>query len=294
MTNHQSLRDRLAEHDLSELFDRAVATREPCIPLKSSESAPVPIGASKLGGLPDLPPGTPWPRRGERPLMFLAQFNLADLPKPDVQPGLPASGLLSFWYDTADEPWGFDPKDRGSFQVLYTDAPTDQLHRTDLPEFVRGDLDHDPHWEWKPFSECGIQTSGPLDYNLDRLKEDLYDADNDESQDLAERLDDMLSEPKGFHRLLGWADTIQGEMTLNCQLVSNGIYLGRAIPEADKARADQLATGAPDWTLLLQLDTDEDGPGWMWGDAGRLYYWIRKQDLARADFSNVWGVLQCY
>jgi uncharacterized protein YwqG len=31
----------------------------------------------------------------------------------------------------------------------------------------------------------------------------------------------------------------------------------------------------------------------MWGDLGRLYYWIRLQDLARADFSGVWMVLQC-
>lgn len=296
MTNHDSLRDRLAEYDLSDLYGRAAATREPCVPFTSSEPAPVSVGASKLGGLPDLPPGTPWPRRGERPLMFLAQFNLADLPKPDSNPGLPVSGLLSFWYDTADEPWGYDPKHRGSFQVLYTDTPTQQLRRTDLPEFVRGDLDHDPHWDWKVFSECPIHTVEPFDYNLDRLKEELYDAGDagdDESRDLAERLDDMLSEQTGLHRLLGWADTVQGEMTRECQLVSNGIDLGGHVP-IDKARAEQLATGAPDWTLLLQLDTDEEGPGWMWGDCGRLYFWIRKQDLARADFSSIWGVLQSY
>lgn len=295
MANHQSLRDRLAEHDLSDLYDRAVATREPCIPFTSAEPAPVPIGKSKLGGLPDLTLGAPWPRRGERPLMFLAQFNLADLPKPHIQPGLPASGLLSFWYDTADEPWGYDPKHRGSFQVLYTDAPTDQLRRTDLPEFIRGDLDHDPHWDWKPFQECAIRTSEPFDYNLNRLKEELYeagDAGDDECQDLAERLDDILSESDGCHRLLGWADQIQGEMASECQLVSNGIYLGGDQP-IDQARADELAPGVADWTLLLQLDTDDDGPEWMWGDCGRLYFWIRKQDLARADFSNIWGVLQC-
>ena len=31
----------------------------------------------------------------------------------------------------------------------------------------------------------------------------------------------------------------------------------------------------------------------MWGDVGKLYFWIRKQDLARRDFSNVWMIMQC-
>jgi uncharacterized protein YwqG len=32
----------------------------------------------------------------------------------------------------------------------------------------------------------------------------------------------------------------------------------------------------------------------MWGDAGRLYFWIRKQDLAEQSFDAVWAILQCY
>jgi uncharacterized protein YwqG len=44
--------------------------------------------------------------------------------------------------------------------------------------------------------------------------------------------------------------------------------------------------------LLLQVDSDD--VGMMWGDGGRLYFWIREQDARRADFSNVWMILQCY
>lgn len=32
----------------------------------------------------------------------------------------------------------------------------------------------------------------------------------------------------------------------------------------------------------------------MWGDAGMLYYWIRRQDLAQGNFDNVWMTMQCY
>lgn len=31
----------------------------------------------------------------------------------------------------------------------------------------------------------------------------------------------------------------------------------------------------------------------MWGDVGRLYYWIRREDLAQRRFDKVWLVLQC-
>ncbi len=53
--------------------------------------------------------------------------------------------------------------------------------------------------------------------------------------------------------------------------------------------------GAKDWILLLQVDTDDDsdGPGWMWGDCGRIYFWIRRQDLAARRFDRAWTVLQC-
>src|SRR5262245_33604674 len=52
-------------------------------------------GATRFGGLPDLPPGTQWPVApgGER-LMFLAQLDLADLAKRGEGMGLPSSGLL--------------------------------------------------------------------------------------------------------------------------------------------------------------------------------------------------------
>ncbi len=45
--------------------------------------------------------------------------------------------------------------------------------------------------------------------------------------------------------------------------------------------------------MLLQIDTDEQGPDWMWGDMGCLYFWIRKQDLDERNFDRIWAVLQC-
>jgi uncharacterized protein YwqG len=53
-----------------------------------------------------------------------------------------------------------------------------------------------------------------------------------------------------------------------------------------------LAAGAIDWVLLLQIDSD-DATGMYWGDLGRIYVWIRKDDLRHGRFDAAWLVLQC-
>ena len=80
-------------------------------------------------------------------------------------------------------------------------------------------------------------------------------------------------------------------MQLECQLVSNGLYCGN--PSGyEGPRAEALREGAAAWRLLLQVDSEDD-VGMMWGDAGRLYYWIRDEDLAAQNWDASWLILQC-
>ncbi len=53
-----------------------------------------------------------------------------------------------------------------------------------------------------------------------------------------------------------------------------------------------LQAGAADWVMPAQVDSDDD-VGSMWGDAGKLYFAIRRQDLAAGAFDRTWLVLQC-
>lgn len=98
------------------------------LPIDTAElDAALPIGASKLGGCPDLPAGTPWPSRDERPMAFVAQIDLADI--ATLADGeLPPDGLLSFFSLFID--WGFGGSDSGS--VIHTPAPA-TLTRIALP-----------------------------------------------------------------------------------------------------------------------------------------------------------------
>jgi uncharacterized protein YwqG len=53
------------------------------------------VGASRLGGAPDLPPGATWPSNADGDLQFVAQLRLEQLAELDVHRRLPARGLLS-------------------------------------------------------------------------------------------------------------------------------------------------------------------------------------------------------
>ena len=84
---------------------------------------------------------------------------------------------------------------------------------------------------------------------------------------------------------------IQGEMEFECECQAKGVFEAYQL-ELEDPRRIELQRSAKDWRLLLQLDSDE-ALGFTWGDAGRLYFWIREEDLLRSHFEDVVCVLQC-
>jgi uncharacterized protein YwqG len=242
-------------------------------------------GSSKLGGMPDLPEGTAWPQCNGVPMALLAQLRMEDVAPYDLDGRLPKAGMLYFFYEAMGQAWGFDPKHQGNWAVIYHDGDPDKLRPavppTGLPKESR-------------FPACSltfhIEITLPSweSRGVERLK--LPEKERDAFIDL---VDAIRGEGHATHRLLGHPDTIQGDMTLECQLASHGIYVGNSEGYADPRRAT-LEPGADEWQLLLQVDSDEHNLGAMWGDCGRVYFWIRQDDLKRRDFGKIWLILQCY
>ena len=237
---------------------------------------------ARLGGLPLVPEGFVWPRYKESPLAFICQIDLSEVPVIAGEPGLPTRGYLSVFYDQEQSTWGFDPADRGSWRVFYWDVPRDAL----FPAAAPIGLYEQALFPAKPLSIVPIRTypgdSTPLIETL--LSEAQFDAYFD--------LRDSVYVGEPSHHLLGYPDAIQGDhMEVECQLASQGVYVGDGRGYRDERLAD-IREGASDWRLLLQIDSDDDAD-FMWGDVGRLYFWIRRSDLARAHFDDVWMVLQC-
>lgn len=87
------------------------------VPLDPDEGD-LPVGASKLGGSPDLG-SRRWPEREGERLVFVAQINFADVHPHDEDGLLPASGLLSFFVRSPDTFTDLHDVDGDPYEVVY-------------------------------------------------------------------------------------------------------------------------------------------------------------------------------
>jgi uncharacterized protein YwqG len=230
--------------------------------------------------MPDLPASTEWPEYKGVPQSFIAQINLAETHEYDLRGRLPRSGILSFFYDSAQGVWGFDPSDKDGWEVLYTEDSVNLAPRAfpdGLPAQGR-------------FRPVALRPEGEITYPRSELSElEALGLDADEGGTYEE----LIEEGEGsIHRLLGHPNPIQGDMQLECQLVSHGLYLGNASGYREPMAAE-LRPGAVDWRLLLQIDSEEDAQ-MMWGDGGRIYYWMHKDAMRERQWDEARLVLQCY
>jgi uncharacterized protein YwqG len=98
------------------------------------------------------------------------------------------------------------------------------------------------------------------------------------------------------HKILGYADLVQGEMLTECERITRGLYCGdhKSYVDTPEDVKEDISGAATDWVLLFQMASiQEDDYELMFGDLGNLYFYIRKQDLKERNFDKVWLVLQC-
>lgn len=249
----------------------------------SSAQAEAPIGQSRIGGSPDLPVDLAWPVHGGKPLAFLAQLDLAELRRTLPHSPLPPDGYLWFFHG-ADQPWGFEPKDAGNSVVLFRPGSVALQSRADPADLPDGGRFHPCAIRVEAYDDLpDLEEDRPVGTALSEAQEEKY---------LAVR-DYLSSGGAGpSHKLLGFAQPIQGPMELECELVTHGLNCGDPAGYSDP-RAEELKKNRHQWRLLLQLDSD-DVSAMMWGDAGMLYFWIRDEDLRQHRFDRTWTILQCY
>lgn len=237
-------------------------------------------GQSKIGGLPDLPSNVTWPQLNGAPMGFVAQVRLADAHASDAAGLLPSTGVLSFFYDASQQTFGSDPKDKDGFKIFYFEQPATELKRIDLPT----DLPSQARYR-----VCSVdfdtELTLPLQPKLEIDSLQWSEADQQHYDTALQGLTSSVTHP--IHRMLGHPDTIQDDMRMQCQLAANGV----ADPGADPQKVAALSAGANDWVLLLQVDSNQS-VAMEWANAGMLYFWIRRQDLAARKFDQAWVVLQ--
>ena len=243
-------------------------------------STALPVGASRLGGQPDLPDGEAWPLLGDAPMSFVGQIRLEDVAPFDSNGWLPKTGLLSFFYDQNQETYGASPSDCGGWKVLYLSGGPASLRPRPFPDSLAQEA---------RFKVCALTPASEATLPGSPAQ---HLPDLQWSPDEVHRYEDLLANyPSAqdhtelHHRMFGHPEQIQDDMQLQSALYANNLE-----DPDDPAAAPFLARKA-DWKLLLQIDSDYNA-GMRWASSGRLYFWIELQALKALAFDRTWVVLQ--
>jgi hypothetical protein len=264
-----------------------------------------------LGGLPLLPEDVEWPEwKDHGPLYFVGALDCSQLPTADLDLPLPASGQLLFFY--------FDGLGEGS--VVYSDA--DSVVNGTRVLYVPEDAEiaeRAAPEEMTPFPRL-LLTGELIATAPDNENPALIAAYGDpsaaatycayptvdpEGTGFWEALDAIRREHRPQHQVGGYAMPVQGAVEPEGATVLYQTSLDQAAPEQnviapgavgeDGAAADGDAADEPDpaairelaaeLVLLAQVDSDSRS-GMSWADTGRLYWLIRRDDLAAGRFDK--------
>jgi hypothetical protein len=232
----------------------------------------LPMGGSRFGFVPDLPPGVAWPQHDGQPLMFLAQIDCSSLPH---WPGssLPVEGWL-YVFATFPE-LRLMPEKPWRYTVFHHVGPRDALVRQPkLPKgYVWGDV--------RTMNFAAVPVVARLAVDIDRQLVTGF-LDYGEAHELSEvtrELNLRSGETEAGH-LLGQVDHQADTATQDL----NSLIEVRDLHPVVSRFAEQPGGPGDDWIHFLTIHS----VGSMeWSDAGLLLFLMRRSDLTSGDFSNV-------
>lgn len=309
---------------LASRHDEILGLLRPTI-LYREHVAMTPIGATRMGGAPNLPPSLGWPTRPAYPdaarrrsepffpsasagrgadfqaaadrrtivvgtgasLPFLAQIDLVEASETqELDIDLPRSGRLLFFYDVRECPQGISRHDETGIRVVWDDTPVDALKRALPPEELAID--------GLILSEYRLVPEGTFtlpEYEAPAAASMLSREDTLAYSGLSRAGKADLYAASNF--LGGWGDPAMGwGRELACALARLDVWpaAGRPVPPGlmESALRQQ-----DDWCLLAEFDCGTFAPGDpraeyfmnLW-----LYFWIERTDLTARRFDRVWVI----
>jgi uncharacterized protein YwqG len=240
---------------------------------KKGAEAKIPLGATKLGGRPDLPDEIPWPAFSRRPLAFLAQIDLATMRVQGTPlPGLPNEGLLSLF-----SAWGWSSEDAGD-PAIPESGLRDQEGWTTV---LRTPVDNPLRRRQKPsglkhYTAAAVEPIAVMSLpnhehepNVQRLRW---------SPEVVRRFDEMQTEFRSaqMEHYLKTSDALTAPHQLGGYALFQQIYP----PELDSSRC-----------MLLQIGSDALTK-MMWGDGGELTFYADSTAIKQGRFERIWGTCQ--
>jgi hypothetical protein len=232
---------------------------------------------ARLGGSVDLSDGTPWPQwPGHGALQLVAEIDCAALTAFPLDIELPTSGRLLLFYvgdngDPDDLVGTWDPASLAGARLLHDPAPVTPGAPDGAVELTGVSVVTAPGYE-HPDLRRRFDPSGV---------DDAWDAHPVCSDDFHEALWERHDGPA--HQVGGYADPVQGPVEAEVAVAALG----------NPSWSDPaLAAESDRWELLVQVDSDDDA-GFLWGDAGMLYWLARTDDHGRTGLDQVSFTWQC-
>lgn len=250
--------------------------------VKPIEIAQQQVGASRIGGIPDLPDHMEWPYFEGQPHAFVAQINLGEIPDFPGRKLLPETGLLYFFFEPTHDFGLLLPPESQQFAVYFLDIPEANLAPRKPPDTLAA------RWHFRS-SEINfvIKETFPT-LGLDPLSGSFYD--DVAPLDVRWQISELVSEfmPRS-HRMFGHSRSFEGTLESICEYDRLRI----AYPELEKKEIAELyPQGVKNWELLLCVPSDGRlGIEWL-GDLPTIYFMIHHQDLQMRDFSQTWLAFQ--
>jgi hypothetical protein len=238
----------LPYRELFEKLDLAhLALRE------SPADGPLPRLATKLGGRPDLPPGTPWPSGdGGEPAQFGLQINFTDLAArfPGLLPWPSGGGMLQFFI-AYDEPRVVVHRDLDLLQPA--DGPVESL-----PEYAL---------EPEPGAALGNDQPPSRQEEIDALQQRLNPDEHAAFQAWA-----YPDEPT--YQLGGSTFWIQESYVWTAPLAEQGLNPFKESQGESAAEYYGRSERAYEqgWRFMLQFGSMDDDHEYMFGDCGVFYF----------------------
>lgn len=276
------------------------------------------LGATRFGGLPDLPGGTAWPSApgGER-LTFLAQLDLADVARQAGPSALPAEGLLSIFAGDLQGP----PETRAAailtppgVALVRMQAPPKDDASYDFsmlkPVAVRFETGLTLPYGDRLFEDA-VQAAAPGGF-MDTLSDAVFAKDRLEGPDklIAQILGHGLMVLENLHgriamqeldhpgeeNLLQWEswEAWEDARKMESRLRNGTTYRPWSADKDEAVRwilanRERIAAEAERWQVLLMVNSNHPMNLWV-NDADPVYVFIRTDDLKVGDFSRLRAV----
>ena len=272
----EALRQRILENNLEVHEDAIIAQALPAMRLILGAPSSGAVGESRVGGVPDLPLGTVWPRNPEgEAYSFVLQLSLTDVP-PFAGNPLPDEGLLYFFVGL-DEP----ASDVDHLVLILDSEQLKPAIQPDEAEFANDAYIAMPAHKLTFELFADMPRWATRDYEA--LTFDVMTEDENSSYDaLAKR------KPREIGQLLGYVATV-GQDTREDAFVVREVNPKFLYDYAEQAKLDM--TLAKRWRNLLRVDSIDELELMIW-DAGFFNVLVKDADLERLNFSKLYVAVE--